>query len=463
MSTATFYLGDVAEVLAQMEPRTFDAVLTDPPYALADMTTSKTIDLLQAWLAMQEYNTGAGFMGRKWDVMPSPAAWQAVRRVQKPGALLFAFGGTRTQDFLSLGLRLGGYEIRDCIAWMHSQGFAKGANISKKLDEEAGAEREVVGRKRFANGTYQRATARAGLYSETRGQAKQTAPATDLARDWDDYHSNLRPSHEPIIIAQNQRDGTFANNARVWGCGGLNVGGCRIERWGESTVRPLCHNAYQNGQLLGEGSGTRAKQQYSGTTTKGAFPQNTLLSCECETDDHERPGCQVRALAEQSGERPSGGQGRSLPEMKHGAWRTGHKARVVNNPRGADTGTAARFYYCAKSSPSERHKGLDDFYWVRDKRRPSGFRRIDKETWEQTPKRQRATGNIHPTVKPLEILRYIATLLLPPPRETPRRLLVPFCGSGSEVLAALQDGWDEVVGIDMVDDYLDIARARVQH
>ena len=67
------------------------------------------------------------------------------------------------------------------------------------------------------------------------------------------------------------------------------------------------------------------------------------------------------------------------------------------------------------------------------------------------------------TVKPLEILQYLATLLLPPPRETPRRLLVPFCGSGSEVLAALQAGWDEVVGVDMVDDYLDIARARVRH
>jgi len=173
-------------------------------------------------------------------------------------------------------------------------------------------------------------------------------------------------------------------------------------------------------------------------------------------------GCQVRALAEQSGERRSGYTANDSTNKT--TWFGANDGSHICGERGyKDTGTAARFYYCAKSSPSERHKGLDDFYWVCDKQRMSGFRRVSRDEWEQAPKRQRATGNIHPTVKPLEILRYIATLLLPPERETPRRLLVPFCGSGSEVLAALQAGWDEVVGIDMVDDYLAIARARVKH
>ena len=71
--------------------------------------------------------------------------------------------------------------------------------------------------------------------------------------------------------------------------------------------------------------------------------------------------------------------------------------------------------------------------------------------------------NDHPCVKPLRLCRYLATLLLPPPRETPRRLLVPFSGTGSEIIGALLAGWEEVVGIEADERFVRIAEHRIRH
>jgi len=74
-----------------------------------------------------------------------------------------------------------------------------------------------------------------------------------------------------------------------------------------------------------------------------------------------------------------------------------------------------------------------------------------------------AARNHHPTVKPLALTTYVARLLLPPPGARPRRLLVPFSGSGSEVIGALLAGWDEVIGIEIDDEYRRIAEARIAY
>ncbi len=72
-------------------------------------------------------------------------------------------------------------------------------------------------------------------------------------------------------------------------------------------------------------------------------------------------------------------------------------------------------------------------------------------------------ANHHPTVKPIALAEYLARLILPPKRDTPRRLLVPFSGSGSEIIGALRAGWDEVVGIELSPEYAEIAEARIAH
>ena len=110
--------------------------------------------------------------------------------------------------------------------------------------------------------------------------------------------------------------------------------------------------------------------------------------------------------------------------MAHGGYTDGAPTRFA-----ADSGGASRFFYQAKASKAERNAGVE--------------------------------ANIHPTVKPLALARYLARLILPPIQDA--RMVVPFCGSGSEVIGALQAGWSHVDGIDSWDVAVDIARSRVAH
>ena len=107
----TLILGDCLEAMAEMEPDSVDAVVTDPPY-------------------------GLGFMGKKWDVMPpGDEVAAAMLRVLKPAHYLLAFGGTRTHHRLMVALENAGFEIRDCLMWLYGSGFPKGKGQLKPAYE----------------------------------------------------------------------------------------------------------------------------------------------------------------------------------------------------------------------------------------------------------------------------------------------------------------------------------------
>jgi len=106
---------------------------------------------------------------------------------------------------------------------------------------------------------------------------------------------------------------------------------------------------------------------------------------------------------------------------------------ILDEESAAMLGEWSRFFYCAKASSRERNAGCEDL------------------------------PNDHPTVKPLALCRHLATLLLPPPSVAPRRLWVPFCGSGSEMIGAMQAGWDEIVGVEQNPDYCQIADRRLEY
>ena len=119
----TLYCGDLREVLSTLPEAVVDFVVTDPPYGLS-------------------------FMEKDWDhEVPGPEYWRAIARVCKPGALLLAFGGTRTYHHLTCAIEDAGWEIRDCLMWLYGQGFPKAADVGKMIDKAKGAVREVVGTK----------------------------------------------------------------------------------------------------------------------------------------------------------------------------------------------------------------------------------------------------------------------------------------------------------------------------
>lgn len=146
------YHGDCLEVLKTLPDNSIDSCVTDPPYGLS--REPDIVEVLTKWLDGEDYHhRGGGFMGKTWDsFVPGPSIWREVYRVLKPGAHLLCFAGTRTQDLMTVSLRLAGFEIRDVIEWLYFSGFPKSLDVGKAFDKRAGVEREVIGRKVYADG-----------------------------------------------------------------------------------------------------------------------------------------------------------------------------------------------------------------------------------------------------------------------------------------------------------------------
>ena len=111
---------DCREGMKNMPENSVDSIITDPPYGLE-------------------------FMGRDWDRgVPGVGFWVEALRVSKPGAILLAFGGTRTYHRLVCAIEDAGWEIRDCMMWLYGTGFPKSHDISKAIDKELGVARTQV-------------------------------------------------------------------------------------------------------------------------------------------------------------------------------------------------------------------------------------------------------------------------------------------------------------------------------
>jgi hypothetical protein len=134
----TVHHGDALDVLREMPDASVDAVVTDPPYGLAELPAHVVTAALAAWLAgdREHVPDGKGFMGRDWDrFVPPPALWDECFRVLKPGGHLLAFAAPRTTDLMTLSIRLAGFEVRDSIFWAFGQGFPKSLDVAKAIDK----------------------------------------------------------------------------------------------------------------------------------------------------------------------------------------------------------------------------------------------------------------------------------------------------------------------------------------
>jgi site-specific DNA-methyltransferase (adenine-specific) len=219
--------GDCLEVLRGLPDNSIDSIVTDPPYGLSKEPNIS--EVLTKWVAGEPYDHGhGGFMGKAWDsFVPHPDVWKEVYRVLKPGGHALVFAGTRTQDLMTIALRLGGFEIRDVIEWLYFNGFPKSMDVGKAFDRRTGAEREVVGfdpvaaRRAAAIGT--------SAYGDYKGQSGDiTSPATDLAKQWNGWGTALKPAHEPIIVARKPLAGTITETVEKYGTGAINIDGGRI-------------------------------------------------------------------------------------------------------------------------------------------------------------------------------------------------------------------------------------------
>jgi len=409
--------GDCRQQLATLPDNSVHAIITDPPYEL-------------------------GFMGKTWDstgIAYNLEVWQQCLRVLKPGGHLLAFGGSRTYHRLACAIEDSGFEIRDQIMWVYGSGFPKSLDVSKAIDKAAKAQRQVISEGPFAN---RRPVSRRVSDGGTPNEVGEyhlgnnhavTAPATDAAKQWDGWGTALKPAHEPIVLARKPLDGTVANNVLTHGVGALNIDASRVATddsfgGGAKGTSGFAVGYENDGWTPGNPAGRwPANFIHDGS--------NEVLELFPDTAAGARPA---------KANKPTG-------EHYEGGWGPISDGERIT----FQGGSAARFFYCAKASRSERNTGLDELPEVRHSDRPS-----DNLPGGDNPRNRTNTPqtNFHPTVKPLALIRYLITLITPPGGT----VLDPFLGSGTTAVAATQlnHPW---IGCELTPDYWPIIEARIAH
>lgn len=421
--------GNMLDMLQVIEKENIDSIVTDPPYEL-------------------------NFMSKGWDnsgIAFNPETWKQCYEALKPGGYLLAFGGSRTYHRIAVAIEDAGFEIRDTIMWLYGSGFPKSMNVGLAIDKKNGVESEVIGIGQSGSSDTHTRT----MNSETKDGKSAFGGEYEIKRatnKWNGWGTCLKPSFEPIIIARKPFKGSLVDNVIKNGVGGLNIDECRV---GNETIS--IHNAPKGtfaGGEYGRGSDTSS---YRDST--GRFPANTILTYD-DTD-----------FEEVCGGFPNTKTGNIKPHKNksNGVCNFNTQNETINYFNG-DSGSASRYFYCAKASKKDRDEGLDEF------ETKSHEEINNRKEGSAGATRQYGGGtnpflsvscprkNTHPTVKPAELMQYLVRLVTP----NGGTILDPFNGSGSTGKAVMYENKErnknyKYIGIELTEEYLLIAKARIEY
>jgi len=435
--------GDCIEVMEQFPENSFSVIITDPPYGLKFMDKEwdsfklrqKTSNQLITWL-------GSGMAFNKSELKAYQEftfEWAKVAiRILKPGGYLLAFGGSRTFHRMYCGIEDAGFEIKDTIMWLYGSGFPKGLNIAKAIQNY-----KQTG-KATATGTgdgglnplgYIKRNFELGYRKkEYTNQNQDVYEITDEdALRWLGWNTALKPAFEPIVVARKPiSEENLVKNILKYGTGGINIEAGRIPI-NEVIIRKFKDNKPKSSIII-----KSLNNQYY-ENDKGRYPANVILECICDEivdGKHTNPECPCYLLDKQTGELESG----YMSPLLHKREKTKGEYQSPSGIYGkfdnqylletyGDKGGASRFFYCAKASVQEREMGLGD-----------GTKR----------------KNLHPTVKPVALMKYLVKMFTPPGGI----VLDPFAGSGSTLIACKELGIS-FVGIEKEKEYVEIAQKRL--
>lgn len=410
--------GDCLEVLKNLPDCYVNSIVTDPP-------------------------AGIGFMGKEWDddkggrdnwIKWLSEVMAEGLRVLKPGGHALVWALPRTSHWTGMALENAGFEVRDCVYHLFGSGFPKSLDISKAIDKQAGMERKGIiktdGKGKDAN---------IGQFMDSMDKVYETGePITPEAKQWEGWGTALKPAVECWwLVRKPLSENTIAENVLKHGTGGLNIDGTRIGVEGGGA----------NGS---NGSKDRTQWRMSSQPkfegSIGRFPANLI---------HDGSDVILAEFAK-AGERTSGKMD-SISQGKNYGIYGKYKGMHVTNE--GDTGSAARFFYTAKPSSSEKNLLYGDF----EEKQTMGGGGLGLSSPELA---QAASAygsvkapakNFHPTVKAQSLMCYLIKLITPPKGI----VLDMFAGSGSTLLAAKNMG-HRFIGIEIDPEYVKICEGRLK-
>ena len=432
------YQGNMLDMLDVIEPNSIDSIVTDPPYEL-------------------------NFMAKGWDnagVSFQKETWEKCYEVLKPGGYLLAFGGSRTFHRIACAIEDAGFEIRDTIMWLYGSGFPKSMNIGLAIDKKNGVESKVVGLGK--SGAEETHTNSLNPVKNPFGGEYEIKEAQNK---WNGWGTCLKPSFEPVIVARKPFKGSCVDNVIEYGVGGINIDECRVE--GEVRTMPvnaeeieIKHNGTHMDTL-------HKNQQHERVETNlGRFPANTILTYD-EEDKEE--------VCDGFPNTKSEGGSKFNKQVDDGSNSLFNLKQTKQDVNYHDSGSASRYFYCAKASKKDRDEGLENFEATTDNAKGNGLDRIcefcgvsqltpelchcETKSWITKPKK-----NTHPTVKPTDLMQYLVRLVTP----NGGTILDPFSGSGSTGKAVMYENKErnkgyKYIGIELTEEYLPIAKARIEY
>ena len=400
--------GDNRETLKTIPDNSIDAIVTDPPY-------------------------GIDFLGKAWDANTGALeTYQECLRVLKPGGHILAFSAARTYHHLAITLEQAGFEIRDQIMWIYSSGFPKSQDVGKSIERsekkrkdnalgikrskiESGPKTNCPKCNKTLNGENQ--------YKCQEAQCDLRDALRPADNEWAGWGTALKPAHEPICLARKPLKLSIAKNCQTHGVGALNIDATRIP------MEPGEAEAYIEWMKKYPAStGSKAVFNNAHADAKGV---EYIKDKDAEINDN-----------------------RNIENRAQG--------RFPSNVIGEISEPYQKYFYCPKVSRKERHTGFEDpgamFPGSRfDVYMPTAGKTNPDTRIEAVEEKLKDKGNNHPTVKPVELMKYLIKLVTPPGGI----VLDPFNGSGSTGMAAVELG-HEYIGCELDPNYVEIAKKRIE-
>lgn len=361
------YQGNMLDMLKVIEPSSIDAIITDPLYGLTSITKrvgKENSAPIQYGKDGSFQRLTKGFMGQEWDgsgIEYNTDTWVKCYDALKAGGYLLAFGGTRTFHRIACAIEDAGFEIRDTIMWLYGSGFPKSLNIGLAIDKRNGVESLVIGEKKQTGAKFkltQELIDNGGFNDPNR----EKFTIKEASNEWAGWGTQLKPAYEPIIVARKPVEGSAIDNVIKYGVGGINIDECRIplEDNYKAPVRSKESQDYVNSKKGSTQCDFGGKGENAGANEMGRYPANVILTYD-ESDEQEVCGGMPNTT---SGSKMSYGCIRK--KQPDNCYKLGFTQKEYNDGQNApdnygDSGSAARYYYCAKATTKDRDEGLDDF------------------------------------------------------------------------------------------------------